>query len=141
MDAYKLSNIIKRHMVQDKRNRYRNMSKKNFSFTYIKDLCEKYYVSEWTEHEHCCRGEDTCCWIEVHSSWMRHAKNYTDASYNKKVYYCIKSFVNEVLPKNKIGKRNMFIAEDDKYVIVCLPLRDVSKSDHWLVFDKRHPIS
>ena len=141
MDTYKLSNIIKRHMVHDKWNRFKNIKKQKLSFSFLRELCEKYYVSEWTEFEHCCMGEDHNCWIEVHSSWMKHGKKWTDNEYNREVYVRIKDVINSHFNKKQIGRRSIFIADGKNSIIVCIPMRDtIRKSDHWLVFDKAHPI-
>ena len=136
MDTYKLSNIIKRKVLNDHKWRhYTNMKRQKFSFALLRDLCSKYRVSEWTEFEYCCRNEDHNCWIEVHSSWM-YKKGESDADFNKRVYSSIKSIVNSNLTKKQIGKRSIFISESNDAIFVCIPLRDVSKSDHWLIFDK-----
>ena len=141
MDTYKLSNIIKREMLSDNKFRhYTSMKKQKFSFTFLRDLCSKYKVSEWTEFEHCCRYEDYNCWIEVHSSWM-YKKGESDTDFNKRVYSSIKRIANSHLTKKQIGKRSIFVSENKNVIFVCIPMRDTSsKSDHWLIFDKRQPI-
>ena len=142
MDTYKLSNIIKREMIDDNKWRhFTSMKKQKFSFTFLHDLCSKYRVSEWTEFEHCCRNEDHNCWIEVHSSWM-YKKGESDADFNKRVYSCVKKIVNAHLTKKQIGKRSIFVAEKNNAIFVCIPMRDTSsKSDHYLIFDKERPIA
>lgn len=141
MDTYKLSNIMKRKVLKDNQWRhYASMKKQKFSFAFLRDLCSKYRVSEWTEFEHCCRNEDYNCWIEVHSSWM-YKKNESDADFNKRVYSSVKKIVNSHLSKEQIGKRSIFISENNGAIFVCIPMRDTSsKSDHWLIFDKNRPI-
>lgn len=142
MNTYKLSNIIKREMLNDNKWRhYTNMKKQKFSFTFLRDLCSKYRVSEWTEFEHCCRHEDYNCWIEVHSSWM-YKKGESDIDFNNRVYSSIKRIVNSYLSKEQIGKRSTFVSENNRAIFVCIPMRDTSsKSDHWLIFDKNRPIN
>ena len=118
--------------------RLTNIKKQKFSFTFLRELCNKYYVSEWTEFEYCCRHEDYNCWIEVHSSWMRYKSSDPDKEYNDRVYKSIKGIVNSHLNKKQIGKRSMYVADGKNSIVVCIPMRDVSKSDQWLVFDKSH---
>jgi hypothetical protein len=141
MNTYKLSNIIKREVLNDNKFRhYTSMKKQKFSFTFLRDLCAKYRVSEWTEYEHCCRNEDYNCWIEVHSSWM-YKNGELDTDFNKRVYSSIKRIINAHLTKKQIGKRSIFVSENNRAVFVCIPMRDTSsKSDHWLIFDKRQTI-
>jgi hypothetical protein len=141
MNTYKLSNIIKREVLNDNKMRhYTNMKKQKFSFAYLKEICLKYKVSEWTEFEHCCRYEDYNCWIEVHSSWM-YIKGESAYDFNQRVYRSIKGIINSHLTKTQIGRRSIFVSENETAIFVCMPMRDTkSKSDHWLIFDKRQPI-
>lgn len=141
MNTYKLSNIIKREMLADgKQRHYASMKKQKFSFSFLKDLCSKYKICEWTEFEYCCKHEDYNCWIEVHSSWM-YRKNESHADFNRRVYLRLKGIVNSHFTKEQIGKRSIFISENKTAIFVCIPMRDTrSKSDHWLIFDKREHI-
>lgn len=112
------------------------------SFSYLNNLFNTYYVSEWCMFEYCCRGEDYNCWIDVESSWIRLGEKMTDKEYNDKIYRSIKGSINEKLTKQQIGKRSVFIDENARKnsIVVCIPLRDVAKYDHWIVFDKNHLI-
>lgn len=140
MNTYKLSNIIKKEFLKDEHNRYKNLKKQKFSFAYLKNLFNTYYVSEWTTFEYCCRGEDFNCWIEVNSSWM--PRNLSDKEHNAYIYKQIKYCVNKTLTEKEIGNRSIFISETKKHncIVVCIPLRDKVKYDQWLVFDKKHLI-
>lgn len=141
MDTYKLSNIMKREMLdKNGRRHYISMKKQKFSFAYLQELCSKYRISEWAEFEHCCRHEDYNCWIEAHSSWM-YRKGESATDFNKRVYSCIKNTVNKYLTKTQIGRRSIFVSETKTAIFVCIPMRDTrTKSDHYLIFDKRQPI-
>lgn len=141
MNTYKLSNIIKREVLDDNKKRhFHSMKKQKFSFSYLRELCLKYRVSEWCEFEYCCRHEDYNCWIEAHSSWM-YKKGESDFDFNRRIYSAIKRIVNSYLSKKQIGKRSIFVAENKKAIFVCIPMRDTqAKGDHWLLFDKNRPI-
>jgi hypothetical protein len=66
----------------------------------------------------------------------------SDADFNKRVYSSVKRIVNSHLSKEQIGKRSIFVSENKNAIFVCIPMRDTSsKSDHWLIFDKRMPIA
>jgi L-rhamnose mutarotase len=68
-------------------------------------------------------------------------KNESDADFNKRVYSSVKKIVHSHLSKEQIGKRSIFISENNRAIFVCIPMRDTSsKSDHWLIFDKNRPI-
>ena len=140
MNTYKLSNIVKKDFSKDKYKRYKNITKQKFSFAYLRNLFDTYYVSEWTTFEYCCRGEDYNCWIEVGSSWM--PRNLSDKEHNDYIYKKIKHCVNKALSKKEIGNRNIFISESVNHncIVVCIPLRDKVKYDQWIVFDRNHLI-
>lgn len=139
MNTYKLSNIIKKEFVHDKK-RFGKHRAMNLSFAYLRELFDTYYVSEWTEFDYCCRGEDCNCWIDVESSWLR-LRPMTDQEYNNRIYSSIKRDINSRLSKKRIGKRKIYIAENNRVILVCIPLRDVAKHDHYIIFDKTRPLS
>ena len=137
MNTYKLSNIIKKDFLDDKRNKA--IKKQKLSFSYLRDIFNTYYCSEWTTFEYCCRGEDHNCWIDVGSSWM--PRHLSDKAHNNYIYKEIKYCINKFLDKKEIGRRSIYIAETNRdCIVVCIPLRDKVKYDQWLVFDKKRLI-
>ena len=139
MNSYKLNNIIRKECVKDKK-RFGEAKKMDFSFAYLRDLFDKYYVSEWTTFDYCCKGEDYNCWIDVESSWIRHGEK-NDIKYNNRIYHAIKCEMNRRFNKKRIGRRRIYVQENEKVICVSIPMRDVAKHDHYLIFDKNHPLS
>ena len=54
MNSYKLNNIMRKDCVKDKK-RFGEAKKMDFSFAYLRDLFDNYYVSEWTTFDYCCK--------------------------------------------------------------------------------------
>jgi len=131
MNTYKLNNIIKKDLLKTFKNE--QISKKHFSFKLLRQLCETYPVIEFTEHDYCCYGEDKCCWIDENTCWYRRT---TIKNRNKLIYQGLKRGLKRKTNKFNIYNRNVFIGENDKYITYCIPLRDVDKTDYYLIFDK-----
>lgn len=132
MNTYKLGNIVKKGLL--KRFNKSQISKKHFSFKLLNELCHTYPIVGYTQHHYCCYGEDKCCWIDESTCWYP-TKN--KKKINQIVYKDLKHSLKRKNTKGfDIYKRNVFIAENDKYIHYCLPLRDVWKEDLFLIFDK-----
>lgn len=136
MNRYKLGNIIKKDLLKKFDNS--EISKKKFSFSCLNKLCHAYPIAEFIINHYCCYGEDFCCWQDEERGWMN-GPNTTAKSINRRIYKSLrKTFKRN--SKYDICKRNVFIAEDDKCVVFSIPLRDISKEDVVIVFDKTYSI-
>lgn len=136
MNTYKLNNIIKKELLKKFDNS--QISKKQFSFALLNQLCNNYPIIEYIYENYCCHGEDKCCWIDEETCWMKYS---LQKDVNKTVYKRIKKGLKDKRFKNSIiniSKRNVFIGENDKVIFYCIPLRDKTKYDIWIVFDKEH---
>lgn len=133
MNTYKLGNIIKKYLLT----RFNNsqISKKHFSFKLLNKLCNTYPIVEFIQDYYCCYGEDICCWQDENICWYG---KISQKQINQKVYKTIKRYANSLKNTNKfnIYKRKVFLCETDTYIWYCIPLRDVTKEDLFIVFDK-----
>ena len=128
MNKYKLGNIIKKELLKSFKNS--EIHKMKFSFSYLNKLCNTYPIIEYLFNYYCCYGEDICCWQDEEVCWMR-AANIKEL--NSKIYQSLK----KSLKKNfNIYNRKIWIAENNKMICFCIPLRDSIKEDIILVFDK-----
>ncbi len=131
MNAYKLGNIIKKRMLEQFDNS--QIRKQRLSIRYLKELFTKCELLEWVELDYCCRGEDTNCWVDEKLSW-------TSPSPINSRFRRFKRQLNRICEANhiNIGKRHMFIGEDDMFIVICIPLRDITspRFDTWLTFRK-----
>ena len=131
MNKYKLGNIIRKDML-DGFNK-NEVSKHRFSFGYLNKLCKKYKISEYTIHNYCCYGEDICCWVDAEHTWMSN-EYLSDKELNERIYKNVKHIIKSL--NVNIFKRKIFVSENDKYIIYCFPMRDISREDIYLVFEK-----
>lgn len=86
MNRYKAMNLTKNEEIQfsEKVNNFK-IKKKKLSSGLICWLFKNYKLDEWITDNHCCRGEDICCWQEVNTAWM--SLNYhSDKVLQQKVY-------------------------------------------------------
>ena len=71
MNRYKAMNVAKNEEIRFSKNVNNfKIEKKKLSSGLICWLFKNYQLDEWITDNHCCRGEDFCCWQEAHSSWM-----------------------------------------------------------------------
>ena len=71
MNRYKAMNLAKNEEIRFSKNvNSFKIEKKKLSSGLICWLFKNYQLDEWITDNHCCRGEDFCCWQEAHSSWM-----------------------------------------------------------------------
>ena len=64
-------------------------------------------------------------------------KHISDKNLNFKIYKEIKRNISDNFKDYKnIGKLNVFIGESDKTIFLCIPMRDKTKYDYWICFDK-----
>lgn len=138
MNRYKLSNIIKKKLLS--RFSSSDIKSQTFSYKVIHDYFKQYGLVEWCVDSFCCYGEDNCCWQDVENGWILNSskyKNITDLSEkNQIVYSYLKRFIRGSCNKEELGKRTMFICENEDSLWVVLPLRDKIKQDIYLVFAK-----
>lgn len=71
MNRYKAMNLAKNEEIRLNKNANNfKIEKKKLSSGLICWLFKNHQLDEWITNNHCCCGEDFCCWQEVHSSWM-----------------------------------------------------------------------
>ena len=71
MNRYKAMNFTKNEEFRFSKdvNNFK-IEKKKLSSGLICWLFKNNQLEEWVTNNHCCLGEDFCCWQEVHTSWM-----------------------------------------------------------------------
>jgi len=122
MDRYKAMNVTKNEEIQfsKKVNNFR-IEKKRLSSGLICWLFKNCILDEWITDNHCCYGEDKCCWQEVHSNWMS-LIYHSDKVLQQKIYRIFQK-------KAKQHKRiNCYLTSyewDNKKIInLIVPLQD-----------------
>lgn len=86
MNRYKAMNVAKNEEIRFSKNVNNfKIEKKKLSSGLICWLFKNYQLDEWITDNHCCRGEDFCCWQEVHTDWMS-LTYHSDKVLQQKVY-------------------------------------------------------
>ena len=86
MKRYKAMNLTKNEEFRLSKNvNNLKIEKKKLSSGLICWLFKNYELDEWITDNHCCRGEDICCWQEVHTDWMS-LTYHSDKVLQQKVY-------------------------------------------------------
>lgn len=86
MNRYKAMNLTKSEEFRLSKNVNNfKIEKKKLSSGLICWLFKNYELDEWITDNHCCRGEDICCWQEVHTDWMS-LIYHSDRVLQQKVY-------------------------------------------------------
>ena len=142
MNKYKLYNTVRKELINTFGFKPHNIKQISFSYKVLRELLEKYYC-EYIVDNYCCYGEDTCCWQDVESSWLRTTKRN-----NKEVnQLCLKDFKSDlkhIIKENKlfsIYDRKMIISERKDTVWVIIPLRDVYRKDYAFCFNKTRTLN
>lgn len=138
MNRYKLGNITKKYLLKTFKNS--EISKKKFSFTLLNNLFNAYECSEYLINYYDTWEEDRCNWQDVESSWLSY-ENPDSKTLNKRIYKDVKQqfyYYDNKHIRHKINmyKRNLFIGENNKYLVVIIPLRDIKNIDIVISFNK-----
>lgn len=117
----------------------KKVEKHKFSFTLIHSVFKRYELVEWATLHYCCYGEDTNCWVDVESDWLRGSRSSASYAENQRMYMYIKQYFNRVARNYNFNlfKRKMFVGEDEESLCICVPLRDKLKEDVYLTFNKK----
>ena len=141
MNTYKLSNSIKRDLLnQDRWIHYDSIKKQRFSFAFLNALFSR-YCAYYASLTYCCKGEDFNCCDEGYCSDEYHIGNDEILKCNKHMYDSVKKDMNRFFSHKKIGKRHVFVAANERYITVMIPMRDVTYYDILVEFDKTKPIN
>lgn len=86
MNRYKAMNLTKNEEIQfsEEVSNFK-IEKKKLSSGLICWLFKNYKLDEWITDNHCCRGEDICCWQEINTDWMS-LIYHSDKVLQQKVY-------------------------------------------------------
>lgn len=86
MNRYKAMNLTKNEEIRfsDDVSNFK-IEKKKLSSGLICWLFKNHQLEEWITDNHCCRGEDVCCWQEIHTDWM-FLTYHSDKVLQQKVY-------------------------------------------------------
>lgn len=125
MDRYKSMNIAHKELKNNER--ARNYRKVKFTPNLVTWLFENHICLEWVTDEHCCHGEDFCCWQECHSAWMSHDYK-DDYELNKAIKKCTMYLVRKYSNINCYlweVPRNEWCLSDN--LCLTVPLRDKGK--------------
>lgn len=122
MNRYKAMNLTKNEEIQFSKNVNNfKIEKKKLSSGLICWLFKNYNLDEWITDNHCCCGEDICCWQEVHTDWMS-LTYHSDKVLQQKVY---RIFQEKARQHKKI---NCYLTSyewnDNKFINLIIPLQD-----------------
>lgn len=132
MDNYTLSNCVKKDLK--KHFSEPEIKKRKMNLKWIKSLLNQYILHEYCESWYD-KYEERCTWYDVEGLrygwvWANRTVKDTDRIVKKMFLGQCKEF------KKKCPNRNIFIGENDQYIWIVLPLRNLYKKDVDLILKK-----